>query len=223
MKAYGETLTDDELLDVCAVSNTKDELYHNIGYSSADSVKKKNRAELLDRLHSLGVDKFDRLNKSTGKKTCAYCGAETSNIKYCSNQCYLAHRRATAIDKWKHEGNTNTKPESRVSKTIRDYIFSKQRGTCAICGIGDEWNGKKLVFVLDHINGDASDSGEGNIRLICPNCDSQLDTFKSKNKNSARKSRKKRNGRMSERFIEAVLKTVDEKLSSGSNPDPAAI
>ncbi len=26
--------------------------------------------------------------------------------------------------------------------------------------------------------------------LICPNCDSQLDTYKSKNKNSARNSRK---------------------------------
>lgn len=27
------------------------------------------------------------------------------------------------------------------------------------------------------------------MRLICPNCDSQLDTYKSKNKNSARKFR----------------------------------
>jgi hypothetical protein len=28
-----------------------------------------------------------------------------------------------------------------------------------------------------------------NLRLVCHNCDSQLDTYKSKNKNSARKKR----------------------------------
>lgn len=42
---------------------------------------------------------------------------------------------------------------------------------------------------MDHINGDAANNKRENLRLICPNCDSQLDTFKSKNKNSARKER----------------------------------
>jgi transcription initiation factor IIE alpha subunit len=56
--------------------------------------------------------------------------------------------------------------------------------------MSNEWQGKPLVFVLDHINGDASYSARENLRLICPNCDSQLDTFKSKNKNSARTKRK---------------------------------
>ena len=53
-----------------------------------------------------------------------------------------------------------------------------------------KWNGKELHFVLDHIDGDASNNHQDNLRLICPNCDSQLDTYKSKNKNSARNSRK---------------------------------
>lgn len=61
---------------------------------------------------------------------------------------------------------------------------------CAICGIGRIWNGKSINFVLDHIDGDASNNSEENLRLICPNCDSQLDTYKSKNKNSARTHRK---------------------------------
>ena len=50
----------------------------------------------------------------------------------------------------------------------------------------DEWNGKQLIFVLDHIDGNADNNNRDNLRLICPNCDSQLDTFKSKNKKSAR-------------------------------------
>ena len=60
---------------------------------------------------------------------------------------------------------------------------------CALCGI-KEWNGKTLSLELDHINGDASNSSRENVRLICPNCDSQLPTFKSRNKNSARNKRK---------------------------------
>ena len=42
------------------------------------------------------------------------------------------------------------------------------------------------MFIVDHIDGKASNNRRDNLRCICPNCDSQLDTYKSKNKNSAR-------------------------------------
>ena len=41
-----------------------------------------------------------------------------------------------------------------------------------------------------HIDGDASNNFRDNLRLVCPNCDSQLDTYKSRNKNSTRTHRK---------------------------------
>jgi hypothetical protein len=48
---------------------------------------------------------------------------------------------------------------------------------CAICGIGPEWKGYLLVMVLDHENGISNDNRLSNLRLLCPNCNSQQPTF----------------------------------------------
>lgn len=47
---------------------------------------------------------------------------------------------------------------------------------CAWCGI-HEWRGARLVLHLDHINGINNDNRLGNLRLLCPNCHSQTDTY----------------------------------------------
>jgi len=39
-----------------------------------------------------------------------------------------------------------------------------------------EWNGKPLPLILDHKNGVRLDNSLGNLRYLCPNCDSQQDT-----------------------------------------------
>ena len=48
---------------------------------------------------------------------------------------------------------------------------------CAICGLGSEWNGSPLVLQLDHANGVFDDNRPEILRLLCPNCHSQTDTY----------------------------------------------
>lgn len=55
---------------------------------------------------------------------------------------------------------------------------------CACCGIGPEWNGKPMPLILDHKNGVNNDNRLENLRFVCSNCDSQLPTYKSKNRAS---------------------------------------
>ena len=49
---------------------------------------------------------------------------------------------------------------------------------CECCGLEPFWNGKPLLMVLDHINGKNNDNRLENLRFVCSNCDSQLDTYK---------------------------------------------
>ena len=121
-------------------------------------------------------------------RKCLWCGKEISNNKkFCDNICHTKLKHKESYDDFL------TNPEkyckgNYTPKRFKGEFLNEQGGVCAICGCKPIHNDKPLVFVLDHIDGDASNNHRENIRLICPNCDSQLDTFKSKNKNSNRRN-----------------------------------
>jgi 5-methylcytosine-specific restriction endonuclease McrA len=51
---------------------------------------------------------------------------------------------------------------------------------CEVCG-NTEWMGKKIPLELDHINGVHTDNRIENLRIVCPNCHAQTETYCSKN------------------------------------------
>lgn len=120
---------------------------------------------------------------------CIICGKQfypSSNMsgKYCSRECYNIGKTRKKYEEYLqnpslYEGKGNM-------KWVKKHILREQNGKCDICGCNTMWNNKLLVFILDHIDGHANNNSRTNLRLICPNCDSQLDTYKSKNKNSDR-------------------------------------
>lgn len=79
----------------------------------------------------------------------------------------------------------------RNIQSFKKWFLQEQNNKCAICNRLNIWEDKELVFILDHIDGNADNNERENLRLVCPNCDSQLDTYKSKNKNSARSAYRK--------------------------------
>lgn len=121
------------------------------------------------------------------KYQCINCGSESfikaqGANKYCSNKCqqdYL-YKTKTVLD--------FNNGYIKQPKTLRSILVKERGGKCESCNIVS-WHNKPLTFQLDHIDGDASNNSPTNLRLLCPNCHSQTETFAGKNRGKGRKSR----------------------------------
>lgn len=82
----------------------------------------------------------------------------------------------------------NKIPDSEVfvanSQYVNNRVNVKKRllatgvkNECALCGQGPEWNGFPLTLQLDHINGINNDHRVENLRILCPNCHTQTETY----------------------------------------------
>ena len=139
------------------------------------------------------VNDCETFNRGTGKKYyCLNCGKLLSQDggnnykhKYCSNECQHEYQHKLGYQKIL-DGDPSIMRANYIPSAYKDDILKEQGGVCDICKMKPEWNGKPLTFILDHIDGHASNNKRDNLRCICPNCDSQLDTYKSKNKNGER-------------------------------------
>lgn len=73
-----------------------------------------------------------------------------------------------------HKMTSNSLKKRLIEEGIKNEI-------CEKCGTVDFWNGKKLILHLDHIDGDKYNNKIKNLRMLCPNCHSQTETYAGKN------------------------------------------
>ena len=102
--------------------------------------------------------------------------------QYCSIKCHAILRRKTRIDEWLKGKKYNNRDIPAWLKEPDGYLAQRDGYKCSECGVGNEYNHKRLVLECDHIDGDHTNQNEKNLRLLCPNCHSQTDTFKGRNK-----------------------------------------
>jgi len=85
-------------------------------------------------------------------------------------------------------GVTKGELQGSWSRAIKAFLLEESAHKCAICDQEDMWHGKKVTFILDHIDGDAKNQSRSNLRVVCPMCDTLLPTFKSRNRGHGRSS-----------------------------------
>ena len=130
---------------------------------------------------------------SNKRYNCIFCGKEndwgwSKTNKFCDNACQGQY-------KWINE--TVVRIEKGLvysgSPSLKKYLIEKYGEVCVECNQSNTHNNKPLVLQLDHIDGDSDNNFPSNLRLLCPNCHTQTDTFSSKGKGSRYKKVSKRN------------------------------
>lgn len=119
---------------------------------------------------------------------CASCHKEHHSLphrrkKYCNLKCQQNHAYEQKISNW----NIETPGVGAIKRWLIETFGNK----CSICEI-TEWNNKSIVFELEHKDGNSENNSQDNVCLICPNCHSQTDTYKGKNKGNGRFKRRQR-------------------------------
>jgi hypothetical protein len=103
-----------------------------------------------------------------------------------------SHFTGSAHNRGRPSGKRKLAAELLVEKPAlagRTHAFKLRRALdeigrparCELCGMADEWHGSKLTLEIDHINGRHNDNRPENLRLLCPNCHSQTETFCGRN------------------------------------------
>lgn len=75
------------------------------------------------------------------------------------------------------KGGPFIKSNDLKKRLIRDGLKKHQCESC----MGTEWMGHPIPIELDHIDGDHDNNLIGNLRILCPNCHAQTETYCGKN------------------------------------------
>lgn len=158
------------------------------------------------------INDKETFNRGTAKtELCEYCGKEYVVYKghcghYCSLQCMGLAQKQRIIEDWKAGKISGHNARFRLLNTIREYMLEKNEYKCEVCGFsGVNPYTNKTILQVHHKNGDASDTHEDNLQVLCPNCHAMTENFGSRNKSSIRKYRK-------EEYVKSEMKAKKARL-----------
>ena len=122
------------------------------------------------------------------------CGREVARpfYKFFSNRCQQEFEYQEYIRNWKSGLESGAiGAMGQVSRHLKRYLREKYNDSCSECGWSERHPITGIVPVeVDHINGDASDNREENLRLLCPNHHSLTPNFRALNWGKGRPNRK---------------------------------
>lgn len=126
-----------------------------------------------DVLRTLGLE-LSGGNYAAVKRRVTRLGLDTSH--WLKSRPRTGRSLDAALVPGGYRSDTN---RTRIKRRLIAAAILQDR--CGACGIPPTWNGQRLVLVLDHVNGVNDDYTPSNLRLLCPNCNSQQPTFAGRN------------------------------------------
>lgn len=139
--------------------------------------------EEIEQIVELSTSYRDFARKIGYSNTCS--GDTIKMLRQKLNGYDTAHFGQSVQSIERNEENIFIENSTASQKVLRSWYKkgSYSEYKCAICGQEPFWNDMAMTLILDHINGINNDDRIENLRWVCPNCNSQLETTGSKNPN----------------------------------------
>jgi hypothetical protein len=117
-------------------------------------------------------------NWRTIKRYAEQWGISTAHFDPDAGRRAGGRKRARPLSEILVEGSTY----HRVHLKHRLYREGLKARRCELCGQGEDWHGRRMSLIIDHVNGVRNDHRLENLRIVCPNCAATLDTHCRRNK-----------------------------------------
>ena len=178
------------------------EIGRNYGVSS-NTIKKACKKLGIELKKKRQINPNEHFNKGKAikekvKHVCLNCGCEfehshSSTNKFCSTKCSGEYRQQKHVELWLNGECNGLSGEYNLSHFIRKYLLKKSHYKCEKCGWGERNEYTQTIpLEIHHIDGNYTNNNLDNLQVLCPNCHSLTDNYKSHNK-SGRRGRKKYN------------------------------
>lgn len=130
----------------------------------------KNSHSIVECERKLG---YNSISGSVGTKIKERINSLSLDISHFSNEQKTNWQETTPF----------TLNSGAAQNVVRRYFRQRKdvKYICSICGQPPFWNNQQLSLIMDHINGNNQDHRLENLRWVCPNCNSQLETTGSRN------------------------------------------
>ena len=162
---------------------------------------------------SLSCSNIGRTTKNEAKynlnpKKCKQCEGAIPYLKrhfniFCSSSCaatYSNTRRELKLKPKpkKEDRSHHTQMMKRFfegkqtnRQTLYKALVETKGNHChnPLCTVQSTWCNNSITLTVDHIDGNAGNNHPSNLRLLCPNCNSQTSTFGGRNKGHGRQAR----------------------------------
>jgi hypothetical protein len=185
-----------------------------LGYKKTGDVLKKQGQERTQKC----IDDYE-----ANPKFCLHCGTkipfEKRESKFCNRSCSASYNNRgvtrhikrskfcqcgnpkklinkycdECIEKRVYNKKYTDLQEAKNDRVRKRILLEQREHKCEVCGLL-EWNDKPIPLELDHIDGNTDNNTALNLRLICPNCHAQTETYKGANagKDSSRQQMRRK-------------------------------
>jgi len=152
--------TDDQLIEAVKTSQSYSQVIQKLGLKLSGGT----HANIKLNIRKLGLD----TEHITGQGWCTgdfHVHLIKNFVKIPTEKILVKDSEYTSTHRLKH-------------RLFKEGLLEQK---CSSCGLGTKWNGKFISLQLDHKDGDRCNNQIDNLRILCPNCHSQTESFCGKN------------------------------------------